>query len=171
MYYLQLYSYTQSFLRNQSQFPKTLQMRDGNGLRYIIMCLLLSLCHLTMILHTYIYIYIKNCLGALDGTHIRVKIPLDDKPRYRKRKEEITTNILGVCSQDMHFIYILASWEDSVADSIVLRDAISRRNGMIVPHGKENTFANFIILIIIRCTKAFFFLFKKKNIYRLLLSC
>jgi hypothetical protein len=100
-----------------------------------------------------------------------VKIPLDDKPRYRKRKEEITTNILGVCSQDMHFIYILAGWEDFVADSIVLRDAISRRNRLIVPHGKENTFANFIILIIIRCTKAFFFLFKKKNIYRLLLSC
>jgi hypothetical protein len=87
-------------------------MRDGNGLRYIIMCFLLSLCHPTMILHTYIYIYIyiyiKNCLGALDGTHIRVRVPLDDKPRYRNKKGEITTNVLGVCLQDMHFIYILA---------------------------------------------------------------
>jgi hypothetical protein len=71
-------------------------MRDENGLRYIIMCFLLSLCHPTMILHTYI-IYIYNCLGALDGTHIRVMVPLDDKPRYRNRKGEIITNVLGVC--------------------------------------------------------------------------
>jgi hypothetical protein len=107
----------------------------------------------------FFYIYIKNCLGALDGTHIRVRVPLDDKPRYRNRKGEITTNVLGVCSQDMHFIYILAGWEGSAADGRVLRDAISRRNGLIVPHGKENTFANFIILIILRCTKDFFWFF------------
>jgi hypothetical protein len=37
-------------------------------------------------INIYIYIYIKNCLGALDGTHIRVRVPLDDKPRYRNRK-------------------------------------------------------------------------------------
>jgi hypothetical protein len=132
-------------------------MRDGNGLRYIIICFLLSLCHPTTILH--IYIYIKNCLGALDGTHIRVKVLLHDKPRYCNRKEEIATNILGVCSQDMHFIYILVGWEGSAANGRVLRNVISRRNGLIVPYGKKNTFVNFIILIIIRCTKAIFLFF------------
>jgi hypothetical protein len=97
-------------------------------------------------------------------------VPLDDKPRYRNRKGEITTNVLGVYLQDMHFIYILASWKGSAVDGRVLRDAISRRNELIIPHDKENTFSNFIILIILRCTKAIFFV-KKKNIYRLLLSC
>jgi hypothetical protein len=63
----------------------------------------------------------------------------------------------------MHFIYILASWKGSAVDGRVLRDAISRRNGLIVLHGKKNIFANFIILIILRCTKAIFFVKKKKK--------
>ncbi|KAL0010653.1 hypothetical protein SO802_005761 [Lithocarpus litseifolius] len=79
--------------------------------------------------------WFKNCLGALDGTYIRVRVPLEDKPRYRNRKGEIATNVLGVCSQDMQFIYVLPGWEGSAADGRVLRNAISRRNGLRVPHG------------------------------------
>ncbi|XP_040362735.1 protein ALP1-like isoform X2 [Rosa chinensis] len=79
--------------------------------------------------------WFKNCLGALDGTYIRVHVPEADKPRYRSRKNEIATNVLGVCSQDMQFIYVLPGWEGSAADSRVLRDAISRRHGFRVPHG------------------------------------
>ena len=64
-----------------------------------------------------------------------------DKSRYRTRKNEIATNVLGVCSQDMQFIYIyiLPRWEGSTADSRVLRNAISRRNGLKVPKGNINT--------------------------------
>uniref|UniRef100_A0A5B7B2I9 Uncharacterized protein n=1 Tax=Davidia involucrata TaxID=16924 RepID=A0A5B7B2I9_DAVIN len=79
--------------------------------------------------------WFKNCLGALDGTYIRVKVPIEDKARYRTRKNEIATNVLGVCSQDMQFIYVLPGWEGSAADGRVLRDAVSRRNGLRVPHG------------------------------------
>ncbi|GLT76808.1 hypothetical protein SLA2020_484460 [Shorea laevis] len=39
--------------------------------------------------------WFKNCLGALDGTHIKMRVPVVDKPRYRNRKGEITTNVLG----------------------------------------------------------------------------
>ncbi|MFQ6634679.1 hypothetical protein Gotur_010512, partial [Gossypium turneri] len=46
--------------------------------------------------------WFKNCLGALDGTHIKIRVPTVDKPRYQT----------------------------------VLQDAISRRNGLKVPHGK-----------------------------------
>ncbi|KAK2356281.1 hypothetical protein QL285_093628 [Trifolium repens] len=52
----------------------------------------------------------KNCLGELDGTHIQVNVPAIDKPRYRNRKGDISTNVLG--------------W-----------DAISRTNGLKVPTG------------------------------------
>ncbi|KAK4407711.1 hypothetical protein Sango_0352100 [Sesamum angolense] len=76
-----------------------------------------------------------GCLGASDGTHIRVRVPVEDKPRYRTRKNKIATNVLGVCSQDMQFIYVLPGWEGSAANSRVLRDAISRRNGFVVPRG------------------------------------
>ncbi|KAF5951157.1 hypothetical protein HYC85_009101 [Camellia sinensis] len=58
-----------------------------------------------------------NCLGALDGTYVRVLAPAVDKARYRSRKGEIVTNVLGVCSHDMQFIYVLPGWEGSASDS------------------------------------------------------
>ncbi|MFQ6656904.1 hypothetical protein Gotur_026816 [Gossypium turneri] len=80
--------------------------------------------------------WFKNFLGALDGTHIKIKVPTVDKLRYRTRKGDIATNMLGVCTPDMQFVYVLPSWEGTVADGRVLRDAISRRHGLKVPHGK-----------------------------------
>ncbi|XP_028097428.1 uncharacterized protein LOC114297232 [Camellia sinensis] len=77
----------------------------------------------------------QNCLGALDGTYVKVLAPAIDKPRYRTRKGEIATNVLGVCSQDMQFIYVLPGWEGSASDSRILRDAVSRPNGLKVPTG------------------------------------
>ncbi|PPE00493.1 hypothetical protein GOBAR_DD02474 [Gossypium barbadense] len=52
----------------------------------------------------------KNCLGALDGTHIKIRVPTVDKLRYRTLK-------------------------GSVVDGRVLQHAISRRHGLKVPHG------------------------------------
>ncbi|MFQ6667457.1 hypothetical protein Gotur_033475 [Gossypium turneri] len=78
--------------------------------------------------------WFKNCLGALDGTHIKIRVPTVDKLRYRTRKGDIATNMLGVCTPNMHFVYVLPGWEGSVADERVLRDAISRRHGLKVPH-------------------------------------
>ena len=44
-------------------------------------------------------------------------------------------NVLGVCSPDLQFIYVLPVWEGSAADGRVLRDAVSRHNGLKVPRG------------------------------------
>ncbi|VVA31614.1 PREDICTED: ALP1, partial [Prunus dulcis] len=60
-----------------------------------------------------------NCLGALDGTYNKVRVAKIDKPRYPTRKCEIATNVLG---------------EGSASDCRVLRDAISRPNGLKVPN-------------------------------------
>ncbi|KAL5549458.1 hypothetical protein UlMin_004689 [Ulmus minor] len=79
--------------------------------------------------------WFKNCLRALDGMYIKVNVLASDRPRYQTRKNEIATNVLGVVSQDMQFIYVLPRWEGSAADSRVLRDAISRPNGLKVPKG------------------------------------
>ncbi|TYK26508.1 retrotransposon protein [Cucumis melo var. makuwa] len=76
---------------------------------------------------------LENCLGALDGTYIKVNVPAGDRPTFRTRKGEIATNVLGVCDTKGDFIYVLAGWEGSTADSRILRDAISRENGLQVP--------------------------------------
>uniref|UniRef100_A0A803N970 DDE Tnp4 domain-containing protein n=1 Tax=Chenopodium quinoa TaxID=63459 RepID=A0A803N970_CHEQI len=77
--------------------------------------------------------YFKNCLGALDGTMILVNVPCDDRPKYRTRKGTIAMNVLGVCSPEMEFTYVLPGWEGSAHDCRILRDAISRPNGLKVP--------------------------------------
>ncbi|XP_050220164.1 uncharacterized protein LOC126670464 [Mercurialis annua] len=77
----------------------------------------------------------KNCLGALDGTYIKVRVPKGEKSIYRTRKNEIAMNVLGVCSQDMQFIYVLPGWEGSAHDGRILRNEITRRNGLRVPQG------------------------------------
>ncbi|KAG8481572.1 hypothetical protein CXB51_026543 [Gossypium anomalum] len=76
--------------------------------------------------------WFKNCLSTFDGTHIKNRVPTVDKPRYRTRKGDIATNMLGVCTPDMQFVYVFPGWEGSVADGRVLRDAISRRHGLKV---------------------------------------
>jgi hypothetical protein len=68
-----------------------------------------------------------------------VNVLTDDRPRYRTRKNEIATNVLGVCTQDMKFIYVLTEWDDSTADSRVIRDAVFRTNGLRVPKGNSLT--------------------------------
>ncbi|KAL0458157.1 UNVERIFIED_CONTAM: hypothetical protein Slati_0442900 [Sesamum latifolium] len=51
----------------------------------------------------------NGCLGALDGTYIDVRVPAEDRARYRTRK--------------------------GAADARVLRDSISRPNGLKIPRG------------------------------------
>ena len=46
-------------------------------------------------------------MGAIDETHIRVKVHRDEAPRYHGRKEYSTQNVTGVCGFDMKFIYVL----------------------------------------------------------------
>ncbi|KAB2617675.1 hypothetical protein D8674_013544 [Pyrus ussuriensis x Pyrus communis] len=75
------------------------------------------------------------CLGALDGTYIGITVPNVDRPRYRTRKGHIATNVLGVCTHDLKFVYVLFSWEGSTTDSRVLSDAVTRANGLKVPTG------------------------------------
>ncbi|KAA0036694.1 retrotransposon protein [Cucumis melo var. makuwa] len=79
----------------------------------------------------------ENCLGALDGTYIKVNVPAGDRPTFRTRKGEIATNVLGVCDMKGDFVYVLAGWEGSAADSRILCDALSQENGLQVPKGKR----------------------------------
>lgn len=81
-----------------------------------------------------LYPFFKDCLGALDGTHIYASVPTADKARFRNRKGYISQNVLAVCDFNMMFTYVLSGWEDSAADGLILADA--RVNDFRVPDGK-----------------------------------
>ncbi|KAK1556587.1 hypothetical protein Q3G72_008194 [Acer saccharum] len=85
---------------------------------------------------TRFYPYFKDCIGAIDGTHIPASVIGRDKSSYRNRHWIISQNVLAACNFDLEFIYVLSGWEGSAHDSKVLNDALSRRNGLKVPHGK-----------------------------------
>ncbi|KAG8377625.1 hypothetical protein BUALT_Bualt08G0052500 [Buddleja alternifolia] len=77
--------------------------------------------------------WFKGCIGALDGTYIKVKVNESDKPRNRTRKGDIVVNVLIACDMDQKCTYLLSGWEGSAADSRVLRDALNRQNKLKVP--------------------------------------
>lgn len=54
--------------------------------------------------------YCSGCLGALDGTHVDVRVPRVDKPKFRNRKGRISFNVPGVCDMNMKFVYLLSGW-------------------------------------------------------------
>ncbi|XP_050946534.1 uncharacterized protein LOC127151158 [Cucumis melo] len=56
---------------------------------------------------------IPNCLGALDGTYIKVNVPATNRPTFRTRKGEIATNVLGIYNTKGDFVYVLIGWEGS----------------------------------------------------------
>ncbi|RWR96010.1 putative nuclease HARBI1 [Cinnamomum micranthum f. kanehirae] len=83
------------------------------------------------------YPYLKDCIGAIDGTHIPAWVRLEDQVRYRNRKGFLSQNVMAVVSFDMKFQYVFAGWEGSASDSKVLQDALSRPyNRLQVPTGK-----------------------------------
>ncbi|KAL5711646.1 hypothetical protein ACHQM5_013910 [Ranunculus cassubicifolius] len=80
--------------------------------------------------------YFKDCLGALDGTHIHATIPIEEQDRFRGRKHRPTQNVLAACCFDLKFTYVLAGWEGTAHDQKVLDDALVRSNPFVVPQGK-----------------------------------
>ncbi|XP_015611049.1 protein ALP1-like [Oryza sativa Japonica Group] len=80
--------------------------------------------------------YFKDCIGAIDGTHVRVSVTKDMEPSFRGRKDHATQNVMAAIDFDLKFTYVLAGWEGTAQDAVVLRDAIERTDGLRVPQGK-----------------------------------
>lgn len=79
--------------------------------------------------------YFKDCIGALDGTHIAAYVPANQGPHYRNRKGYLSQNVLAVYDFNLEFIYVLAGYKGSAHDCRVLEDAIVN-GGLRVPTGK-----------------------------------
>ncbi|XP_077247569.1 uncharacterized protein LOC143887354 [Tasmannia lanceolata] len=80
--------------------------------------------------------YFKDCIGAVDGTHIPAMVNGYDRAPFRNKKGFLSQNVMAACSFDLLFQFVLAGWEGSTADSRVLSSALTRPNGLQVPEGK-----------------------------------
>nr|XP_027192011.1 protein ALP1-like [Cicer arietinum] len=74
------------------------------------------------------YPWFKNCIGAIDGTHISAWVPAEKQISCRGRKTTITQNVMCACDFNMMFTYVYSGWEGSAHDSKKILDAISNPN-------------------------------------------
>jgi hypothetical protein len=58
--------------------------------------------------NTKYYLYFKDCLGAIDGTHIQAHISSEDMSRFRDRLGDLSQNVLPVCDFDLFFYVSLS---------------------------------------------------------------
>ncbi|XP_038725512.1 uncharacterized protein LOC120016669 isoform X2 [Tripterygium wilfordii] len=82
--------------------------------------------------------YFKDCIGFIDGMHIRAHVHAKDQSRFRNQRGFLSQNVLAACTFDMQFIFVYPGWEGSVADSQVLRAVLDDpdQNFPHVPEGK-----------------------------------
>ncbi|XP_056683316.1 uncharacterized protein [Spinacia oleracea] len=83
--------------------------------------------------------YFKNCIGAIDGTHIPCVVSEEDKIPYIGRKGYTTQNVLAICDFDMLFTYLVAGWTGSVHDNRILKDAMEDKK-KAYPHPPEGKY-------------------------------
>jgi hypothetical protein len=80
----------------------------------------------------------KECIGAIDGTHIPCVVPCDKFVQHMCRKGMSTQNVMAACDFDMIFTFVLAGWPGSVHDMRVFDDAMTTYKDEF-PHPPEGT--------------------------------
>ncbi|XP_057431061.1 uncharacterized protein LOC130723928 [Lotus japonicus] len=81
--------------------------------------------------------YFKNCIGAIDGTHVSAWAPATKQTAFRGRKVLITQNVLAVCDFDMLFTFVYSGWEGTTNDARVFLDALTPENNFPKPEGDQ----------------------------------
>jgi hypothetical protein len=66
---------------------------------------------------------------------VRASVPKDIEDAFRGRKKFATQNVMAAIAFDLQFTYVLAGWEGTTHDALVLRDALECENGLRVPQG------------------------------------
>ncbi|WVZ86523.1 hypothetical protein U9M48_033285 [Paspalum notatum var. saurae] len=69
--------------------------------------------------------HFNDCIGAIDGTHVKVVVDKSKRIPYLNRHRETSQNVLAICNFDMRFTFVLSGWPGSAHDMRVFKDAIT----------------------------------------------
>ncbi|KAF2287475.1 hypothetical protein GH714_000802 [Hevea brasiliensis] len=72
--------------------------------------------------------HFKDCIGAIDGTHVSACVQEENLIRFIGRKGVPTQNIMAACSFDMQFTFVMAGWEGTAHDGRLFQYAINKQN-------------------------------------------
>ncbi|XP_071681866.1 uncharacterized protein [Lolium perenne] len=105
--------------------------------RYFQQVLYTSINTPTKIKNSYMWFpYFRDCIGAIDGTHVTAKVPRSMSVAFRGRKHYTSQNVLATVDFNMRFTYVFVGWEGSAHDASILADSLSRPDGLQIPDGK-----------------------------------
>jgi hypothetical protein len=85
-----------------------------------------NLVHSKMAKNRRFFPFFRNCLGAIDGTHIPISISSEKASPFRNRKGTLNINVMVACDFDLNVTFISSDCEDSTTDSRVLRSTMSK---------------------------------------------
>jgi hypothetical protein len=68
---------------------------------------------------------------------VRASVTKDVEHSFHGRKTFATQNVMEAADFDLQFTYVLASWEGTTYDALVLADAIEHERGLQVPQGNK----------------------------------
>jgi hypothetical protein len=69
--------------------------------------------------------HFNECIGAIDGTHIKVVVDKSKRIPYLNRHNETSQNVLVVCDFDMRFTFVSSGWPGLAHDMRVFKYAIT----------------------------------------------
>lgn len=70
--------------------------------------------------------HFKDAIGAIDGSHIPVEVPEDEKVNHTGRHGYTSQNLLAICDFDLRFTFAVAGWPGSVHDTRILQRSIEK---------------------------------------------
>ncbi|XP_071916086.1 uncharacterized protein [Coffea arabica] len=68
--------------------------------------------------------WFKDCVGALEGTHVSAWCTTEIRERYINRHGGLSQNMLATCNYDMRFVYARVGWEGSAHDGRILQNTL-----------------------------------------------
>ena len=65
------------------------------------------------------------------------RVPKSISAAFRGRKVGTTQNVMATVVLDLKFTYVLADWEGSAHDALILANSLEREDGLKVPTGNK----------------------------------
>lgn len=81
-----------------------------------------------------------NCVGAIDGTHIPVVVPQEERMTYMCRHGYTSQNVMAVCDFDMRFTFVAAGMKGRCHDMAVFKHAVRGEKSHLFPHPPHGTY-------------------------------
>lgn len=86
-----------------------------------------------------------NCIGVIDGTHIPVIIPQEERMTYMCRHGYTSQNVMVVCDFDMRFTFVAAGMKGRCHDMAVFNRVVRGDKYDLFPHPPHSMCMCFLI--------------------------